>query len=239
VRAQERLWREARGDTRGRGEQREQARPLLLRPPRARGCRRSRGPRQAHAQLSLRPREFAEETLGLFGDCSVTAAGVRLSADLMAHQLRARAHVLHVVHALRSGSYHMFIALLPHIEEFMFMLAAQQNVESNAIAGAEKTAFAWCVGAASSGPAGVFMHDGGAWPRLDNHCFKCAMASNMRQPAQRSAGRLARVASRRPAQQRRQHPACCTPHTRGSLRRWCTVRRERGGERAGYPWPSC
>jgi hypothetical protein len=66
VRAQERLWRQAGGDRRGRGEQREQAR-LLLRLPSAHGCRHSRGLRQAHAPRdpgSLRRRRWA---------CSATA----------------------------------------------------------------------------------------------------------------------------------------------------------------------
>lgn len=89
-------------------------------------------------------REFAEETLGLFGDCSVTAAGVQLAANLIARQLRAKAFTLHVKHQLKSGVYHMFVALLPHVEPLMFHLATQQNLQTGAVEGAEKTAFAWC-----------------------------------------------------------------------------------------------
>ncbi|KAK9833991.1 hypothetical protein WJX81_001172 [Elliptochloris bilobata] len=88
-------------------------------------------------------REFAEETLGLFGDCSVSAAGVSFAADLMAFQLRAKAFTLHVKNQLKTGVYHMFIALLPHVEPLMFQLATQQNLHTGAIEGAEKTAFAW------------------------------------------------------------------------------------------------
>ena len=89
-------------------------------------------------------REFSEETLGLFGSCSVTAAGVQLAADLMAFQLRSKAFTLHVKHQLKSGVYHMFVALLPHVEPLMFHLATQQNLQTGAVEGAEKTAFAWC-----------------------------------------------------------------------------------------------
>ena len=38
----------------------------------------------------------------------------------------------------------MFIAMLPHLDPMMFYLATQQNAQTNAVAGAEKTAFAWC-----------------------------------------------------------------------------------------------
>lgn len=41
------------------------------------------------------------------------------------------------------GSYSMFIALLPHLDPMMFYLATQQNAQTQAVAGAEKTAFAW------------------------------------------------------------------------------------------------
>jgi len=79
----------------------------------------------SQVRYALSCREFAEETLGLFGDCSVTAAGV------------------HVKHQLRHGAYHMFVALLPHVEPLMFHLATQQNLLTGAIEGAEKSAFAW------------------------------------------------------------------------------------------------
>ena len=38
----------------------------------------------------------------------------------------------------------MFITMLPHLDPMMFYLATQQNAQTNAVAGAEKTAFAWC-----------------------------------------------------------------------------------------------
>ena len=97
----------------------------------------------SQVRYALSCREFAEETLGLFGNCSVTAAGVQLAADLMYHQLCAKTNVLHVKHQLRHGAYHMFVALLPHVEPLMFHLATQQNLLTGAIEGAEKSAFAW------------------------------------------------------------------------------------------------
>ena len=41
------------------------------------------------------------------------------------------------------GHYSMFITMLPHLDPMMFYLATQQNAQTNAVAGAEKTAFAW------------------------------------------------------------------------------------------------
>ncbi len=37
----------------------------------------------------------------------------------------------------------MYIAQTPHIDPLMFHLALQQNAETDAVDGAEKTAFAW------------------------------------------------------------------------------------------------
>lgn len=48
---------------------------------------------------------------------------------------------MHVV----QGEYHMYITETPHIDPLMFHLALQQNDETDAVCGAEKTAFAWCV----------------------------------------------------------------------------------------------
>ena len=45
--------------------------------------------------------------------------------------------------SLLQGEYHMFIAQTPHIDPLMFHLALQQNAETDAVDGAEKTAFAW------------------------------------------------------------------------------------------------
>ena len=39
--------------------------------------------------------------------------------------------------------YHMYVAQTPHIDPLMFHLALQQNAETDAVDGAEKTAFAW------------------------------------------------------------------------------------------------
>ena len=39
----------------------------------------------------------------------------------------------------------MYIAQTPHIDPLMFHLALQQNEETDAVCGAEKTAFAWYV----------------------------------------------------------------------------------------------
>ena len=41
------------------------------------------------------------------------------------------------------GEYHMYVAQTPHIDPLMFHLALQQNAETDAVDGAEKTAFAW------------------------------------------------------------------------------------------------
>lgn len=37
----------------------------------------------------------------------------------------------------------MYVAQTPHIDPLMFHLALQQNLETDAVDGAEKTAFAW------------------------------------------------------------------------------------------------
>ena len=44
---------------------------------------------------------------------------------------------------LLQGQYAMFIAHLPYIDPLFFHLATQQNQETHAVQGAEKTAFAW------------------------------------------------------------------------------------------------
>ena len=41
------------------------------------------------------------------------------------------------------GYYSMFITMLPHLDPMMFYLATQQNAQTQAVVGAEKTAFAW------------------------------------------------------------------------------------------------
>ena len=46
---------------------------------------------------------------------------------------------------LQQGYYSMFITMLPHLDPMMFYLATQQNAQTQAVAGAEKTAVAWFV----------------------------------------------------------------------------------------------
>ncbi|KAL3162143.1 hypothetical protein ABBQ32_009851 [Trebouxia sp. C0010 RCD-2024] len=88
-------------------------------------------------------REFAEETMGLFGGCGVNGSSVAACSKQMHTQLTQRQHVLKVVHQLKKGEYHMYVAQTPHIDPLMFHLALQQNAETDAVDGAEKTAFAW------------------------------------------------------------------------------------------------
>ena len=49
----------------------------------------------------------------------------------------------HTVFVQTQGEYHMYVAQTPHIDPLMFHLALQQNAETDAVDGAEKTAFAW------------------------------------------------------------------------------------------------
>ena len=46
-------------------------------------------------------REFSEETLGMFGDCSVSKASVEASCQRMERQLRSQSNTVKVVHQLR------------------------------------------------------------------------------------------------------------------------------------------
>lgn len=88
-------------------------------------------------------REFSEETLGLFGGCNVNVGCVTQSTQYMVCQLHNKSNSFPVVHQLKKGEYHMFICQTPFIEPVMFHLAMHQNQQSGAIAGAEKTNFAW------------------------------------------------------------------------------------------------
>eukprot|EP00877_Chromochloris_zofingiensis_P006992 jgi/Chrzof1/2546/Cz11g19190.t1 len=88
-------------------------------------------------------REFAEETLGLFSSCSVNAQAVTLSAISMAEQIRNKQQTLRVVHQLKKGEYHMFIAQTPFIDPMMFQLAIDQNNQTGAVSNAEKLEVAW------------------------------------------------------------------------------------------------
>lgn len=88
-------------------------------------------------------REFSEETLGMFGDCSVSKASVEASCQRMEQQLRSQTNTVKVVHQLRQGQYVMFCALLPYMDPVLFQCALNLNAESQTVDGAEKTAFAW------------------------------------------------------------------------------------------------
>ena len=57
--------------------------------------------------------------------------------------LTVAASLLQVTHDLRVGQYIQFITQLPYVSPLMFRLATQQNGATRAVAGAEKSAFAW------------------------------------------------------------------------------------------------
>ena len=57
--------------------------------------------RQHRLQLACCCREFAEETMGLFGGCEVNGATVAACSKQMHAQLIQRQHVLKVVHQLK------------------------------------------------------------------------------------------------------------------------------------------
>ncbi|PSC70091.1 Cytochrome c oxidase subunit 6b [Micractinium conductrix] len=88
-------------------------------------------------------REFAEETLGLFGACGVDAASVALAAAAMEARLRTPGAAIKVVHELKHGEYHFWCTQQPFVAPLMLRLATQQNAATGAVEGAEKSAFAW------------------------------------------------------------------------------------------------
>ncbi|KAL6782312.1 hypothetical protein ACKKBG_A06320 [Auxenochlorella protothecoides x Auxenochlorella symbiontica] len=88
-------------------------------------------------------RECSEETLGLLASCGVDAGAVAAAAAALSATLRDGARSVRVVHALRRGAYHMFVVQVPYVTALMFRLASDQNAATAAVAGAEKTAFAW------------------------------------------------------------------------------------------------
>lgn len=49
-----------------------------------------------------------------------------------------------VIHSLKRGSYHFFVVQAPFVAPLMFRLASEQNAATRAVAGGEKSAFAWC-----------------------------------------------------------------------------------------------
>lgn len=56
-------------------------------------------------------REFAEETMGLFGGCSVNGSSVAACSKQMHTQLTQRQHVLKVVHQLKKVTLHPFTCM--------------------------------------------------------------------------------------------------------------------------------
>ena len=58
-------------------------------------------------------REFAEETMGLFGGCGVNGSSVAACSKQMHTQLTQRQHVLKVVHQLKKVGGH-FLPVVSH-----------------------------------------------------------------------------------------------------------------------------
>lgn len=56
-------------------------------------------------------REFAEETMGLFGGCSVNGSSVAACSEQMHTQLTQRQHVLKVVHQLKKVTGHLITCM--------------------------------------------------------------------------------------------------------------------------------
>ncbi|KAK9844239.1 hypothetical protein WJX84_006470 [Apatococcus fuscideae] len=88
-------------------------------------------------------REFAEETLGIFGGCAVDESCVRQCSSDMSAQLRQDGGSIRVEHQLKKGVYVMYITQTSFVDPLMFAMAINQNNQTGAVAGAEKTAFAW------------------------------------------------------------------------------------------------
>ena len=111
-------------------------------------------------------REFAEETLGIFGGVSVDPASVAASSTTMAATLRddnddnndnntrrgaaraaagdAAASTTRVVKVpTRTGHYVMYLAEVAYVDALMFHLAAEQNDRTKTVACAEKRSFVW------------------------------------------------------------------------------------------------
>lgn len=84
-----------------------------------------REPCDGDSPIATAAREFAEETLGMFGGgCDVTSACIAASARTMAATLHGGA--LHTTHRLRSGHvYVMYAARVPFLEPLFLQLASQ------------------------------------------------------------------------------------------------------------------
>jgi len=92
--------------------------------------------------IATASREFAEETLGIFASPLVNMQSVAASMRSMSERLSGGLS-FHVTHKLRRGEYRMYVAETPFVDPMFFHLAAEANLASGAIAGGEKTAFAW------------------------------------------------------------------------------------------------
>ena len=66
-------------------------------------------------------REFAEETMGLFGGCSVNGSSVAACSKQMHTQLTQRQHVLKVVHQLKK--------VIPHSITYKGVVAQQSALQ--------------------------------------------------------------------------------------------------------------
>lgn len=99
-----------------------------------------------------------------------TRSAPRRSLPTACIRLPAR---LQVVHTLQRGAYHFYCTQTPWVSPLMFRLATQQNAATRAVAGAEKTAFAWCAHvppaqprAAQAAGSGWVLIARGAWVTL-------------------------------------------------------------------------
>lgn len=74
---------------------------------------------------------------------SVDQAGVEAAAEAMHQQLSDPGRSVCVVHALQRGKYYMFVTQAAFVSPLMFRMAREQNAVTQAVACAEKSAFAW------------------------------------------------------------------------------------------------
>ncbi|KAK9821270.1 hypothetical protein WJX74_006668 [Apatococcus lobatus] len=88
-------------------------------------------------------REFAEETLGIFDGCAVDESCVQRCHATMRAQLHTAGSSVRVEHQLKQGVYVMYITQTSFVDPLMFAMAINQNSQTGAVMGAEKTAFAW------------------------------------------------------------------------------------------------
>ena len=78
-------------------------------------------------------REFAEETLGMFGGVGVDQASVATSSVRMAAKLAARGVGACVKAPTARGAYVMYVAEVGYIDALMFHLAREQNDRTNTV----------------------------------------------------------------------------------------------------------